>query len=195
MACGCVDSSCSCVINGANGITVSGSGSAGNPFIIDGAGVTGPTFAAVNGGGLTITPGGTAGHTPTFTIDIDPASTAPVSVSGSGLRVDCCAPGAQPVDTVAADTLLVEGVHFTVLVDNTAMPIEIDLPLTPTHGTRFEIKDYGNSGAGNSSVNAITIDPNVGDTIEAVASYVMNTGDGEAVTIVYDSLISNWVIV
>lgn len=89
MACGCVDAGCTCVIQGAGGIGVTGSGTSGNPFIISGVAVTGPTFAATSAnGGITITPGGTAGHAPAFTLVLDPASEAPLSVSGTGLFVE-----------------------------------------------------------------------------------------------------------
>lgn len=40
MACGCVDGSCSCVITGGPGTTVSGGGTAGNPFVISSVGST-----------------------------------------------------------------------------------------------------------------------------------------------------------
>lgn len=34
MACGCSDDSCSCVIQGANGIVVSGAGTVDNPYVV-----------------------------------------------------------------------------------------------------------------------------------------------------------------
>lgn len=99
MACGCVDS-CNCVLQAGANIVVSGAGTAGNPYIISTSLGISPTFAATNpSGGIAITPAGPQGHTPAFDLDIDPSSTAPVSVSGAGLKVDCCGSGLGSVFT------------------------------------------------------------------------------------------------
>lgn len=104
MACGCVDS-CNCFIQGANGISVTGSGSAGSPYVITAPNET--LFNATNTDGtIDIIPGGTAGHTPVFNLNLDPASTAPVSTSVAGLRIDCCSTGdgiASATDTFSID--------------------------------------------------------------------------------------------
>lgn len=89
MACGCAETGCPCIITGAGQTTVSGSGTVLNPFVISSP--VSPTFAATNPlGGILITPNGTLGHAPALDITIDPASTAPISVSEDGIRVDCC---------------------------------------------------------------------------------------------------------
>lgn len=88
MACGCSDG-CDCVITGAEGIGVTGDGSATNPYV-----VVPPAEIEWEGtnsdGGITITPGGTNGHAPVIDLNLDPASPSALSVSEDGLSVDCC---------------------------------------------------------------------------------------------------------
>lgn len=93
MACGCSDSSCTCLVQGNGTTTVSGAGTVANPYIVSSS--AGPTFAANNpGGGLTITPGGTQGHSPSIDLDIDPASPAEITIGPDGLSVECCSAAA-----------------------------------------------------------------------------------------------------
>ena len=191
MACGCAENSCSCIINGAGVTTVSGAGTVANPFVVSTA--ASPTFAATNPlGGILITPNGTLGHAPALDITIDPASTAPVSVSAAGIKVDCCATGTGPVEIIDVDTDL-NTTHFTVLVDNTLNPITVTLPAVPAAQQRYEIKNYGNGGAGNAAINNITIDPN-GANIDGVAGNIVISNDttgSDTVIIVWDG-VSAW---
>jgi len=74
-------------------------------------------FSATNAdGGIVITPGGPYGHTPNFDLKLDPASPAPLSVSGAGLSVACC-PGGGGEATTVSDTgtvdLNIAGVDIT----------------------------------------------------------------------------------
>ena len=119
MACGC-DDTCNCLIQAGPNVFVSGAGTFDNPYIITAASET--TFIGNNtDGGIEITPGGTAGHTPTFNLRLDPASTAPVSVSGLGLRVDCC----DVSDAYSLDlTVGVETFNDTGGIDYYYVPIE-----------------------------------------------------------------------
>lgn len=106
MACGCSDNSCSCVLTGGTNVTVSGGGTAGNPFVINSASATPETaWTGTNAdGGITITPGGTDGHAPVIDLNLDPDSPAALSVSGAGLSVACCGGGggASGVDFIGA---------------------------------------------------------------------------------------------
>lgn len=101
MACGCADNACNCVVQGINGLTVTGSGSVIDPYLISAGAET--TFAATNtGGGIDITPAGTAGHTPQIELVLDPASPALLSQGVDGLSVACCViPGGEGGDFVA----------------------------------------------------------------------------------------------
>lgn len=184
MACGCAESGCTCVLQGAGTVVVSGAGTVANPYIISSS--ASPLFAATNpGGGILITPGGTLGHTPAFDLVIDPASTAPVSVSEDGLRVDCCPPGpvVSPVDIVDEDTLLTDDMQV-VLADTSLIGIELTLPATPTEGQRYEIGYYLLNFANN-----ITLEGNgntIGDGI--ATSYLVVSA---AITLIWDG-VSNW---
>lgn len=85
-ACGCTEA-CNCVLQGINGITVSGSGQSYDPYIIGPPAET--PFAAVNTDNtIGITPGGPYGHNPVVNLIIDPASTATVTKTVDGLRID-----------------------------------------------------------------------------------------------------------
>lgn len=81
-----------------------------------------------------------------------------------------------------------------ILVDNTAGPVEVTLPSAATV-FQITIKDYGTGvgGAftGNSSVNIITITPDGMDTIEGLANHLLDTTDGESITLVSDGS-TNW---
>lgn len=70
MACdGCTDV-CTCVVQSGENITVTGSGSNVDPYIVNAAGVSETAFAATSSdGSIDITPAGTAGHTPDLTVD------------------------------------------------------------------------------------------------------------------------------
>lgn len=96
MSCGC-QNQCLCEIEGADGIVVVGDGSTATPYVISPPAET--VFDASNvDGAISIVPGGPFGHEPVLGIIIDPASSAPISLSGSGLRIDCCDPGGVVAD-------------------------------------------------------------------------------------------------
>lgn len=184
MACGCADTTCSCIVEGANGNVVTGAGTIADPYV-----VTGGTFAATEGDGIEITPGGTAGHEPEIAVKVDPASTAPVSVGPDGLLVDCCVLTAEleTVDSTPYDPAAPAGTTLTLLVDNTAIPITIRLPAAPAAGQRIEVKDYGNTGAGNAATNNITINGSVfGNDIDGAAADYVILDDGDSATFVFD---------
>lgn len=187
MACGC-PSSCTCSVQGINGVTVTGDGSVANPYQISPP--TETVFAATADDSIDITPGGTNGHTPNFAVRIDPASPAAISVSPAGIAVACCASGTAPVDTVVVDTLL-DASYQTVLVDSSAAPVTVTLPAAPTAGMRFEIKDYGATGAGFTTTNAVNIDPN-GNNIDGDPSVRTLVSDGDALTLISNG--SDWAI-
>lgn len=94
MACGCSDDSCTCVVQGELDVAVSGSGTVGDPYIVS---HDETEFAAIEGDGIEITPGGAHGHEPEIEIKLDPSSTADVSVSEDGLKVDLPTDDSIPV--------------------------------------------------------------------------------------------------
>lgn len=85
MACGCSDDTCNCIVQDGGDIVVSGTGTAGDPYIVT---FTETTFDGQEGDGIEITAGGTKGHEPTIGVKVDPSSTADVTLSPAGLKVD-----------------------------------------------------------------------------------------------------------
>jgi hypothetical protein len=190
MACGCVDNSCACVVTGGSGVVVSGNGSAANPFVVSSAGGADPAWTGINtDGGITVTPGGVNGHSPVINLNLDPASPAVLSVGVNGLSVACCA-SISPIAILDVDSTL-DSSNELVLVDNTLNPITIMLPATPNAGANLIIVDYGNSGAGNSTANNITVDPNGNNISTSPSNYILNL-DGVFVKLVFDG-IDNWI--
>lgn len=90
MACGCSEA-CNCFLDSSDTVAVSGSGTVGDPFI--------PVVVADPDGGLVAGVVGVA-------LVIDPASTAPVSVSAAGLLVDCCGVAVMDSPTIDFDIAL-----------------------------------------------------------------------------------------
>lgn len=185
MACGC-PSTCTCTVQGINGVIVTGDGSIANPYQISPPPET--LFAATSDDSIDITPGGTNGHAPNFAVRIDPASPATISVSPAGIAVACCASGTAPVDTIVVDTTI-DASYQTVLVDSSAGPVEVTLPAVPSAGLRFDIKDYGPTGAGFTTTNAVTINPN-GNNIDGDPSIRTLVSDGDAFTLISNG--SDW---
>lgn len=95
MPCGCIDT-CNCCIDDSETIAPTGSGVPGDCYAL--------TVIADPEGGLTTGAAGVA-------ILIDPASTAPVSLSGAGLLIDCC-----PSFTAVADS---DTIDFSILGGDT----------------------------------------------------------------------------
>lgn len=179
-------------------MVVSGAGTFENPYVITGPDANAPesVFAGVAGDGIDITPGGPAGHTPTIAILVDPDSTAPVSVSPTGLRVDCCSPN-LPLSIVSDLSVIATYESQTFLADNSSNGVDIFLPPTPTAGTRIEVKDYGEGTGGpftgNSTVEPITIvaDTGAGELIDGFPTFTFDSSDGQAQMFVFDG-VSNW---
>lgn len=180
MACNC-GGVCACVLSGANGLTVTGSGNAGDPYVITPPSET--AFTAANtDGGLFIAPGGTNGHAPVINLRIDPTGTAPVSVSPSGLKVDCCNLGGTSLVVIntPASTLLLD-IDQVVLVDASGGPVVVSLPASHTAGRQIHIKDANNSAAN------ISIDSDDGDLIDGALTDTFNT-NGESAMYVSDGV-------
>lgn len=136
MACGCTES-CTCIIVGINGITVTGNGSSGSPY----------------------------------------------SIGQSALN--------DTVTTVTIDTTLTNAQSgVVVFVDSTAAPVEITLPAAPTSGVRFIIKDYGATGLGNTSVNAVTVNPGANNIDGLPGPFLYGPSDGDSHTFVSNG--SDW---
>lgn len=90
----------------------------------------------------------------------------------------------EPVSSVSTNTVI-DNTYKTVLVDTTSSPITVTLPATPAVGQLYEIRDFGNSGSGNASVNNITIDRN-SKLINGLTSDLTIDTDGDAVTIIFE---------
>lgn len=167
MACGCIDSSCGCVVTAGTGITVTGSGSSGNPYIISSSGSETPFAATSSNDAIFITPGGTNGHTPDFEFVLDP-STDPgcAQITGDGLFIDCGAGAGSsvPVSIVVVNTVVGTG-NQVVLADTDGGILTVTLPPAPAVDQRVEIKNYGSSG------NLLTIDPTPNDVDNVAGSY------------------------
>lgn len=192
MACGCVDNSCLCVITGGSGVAVSGSGSVANPFVVSAIpGASETSWTGTNtDGGITITPGGTNGHSPVINLNLDPASPAPLSVGVNGLSVECCS-GTSELSIIDTDTTLSPGSQ-AVLVDNSTTPVTVDLPTGSPAGTTVRVKDYGNGGTGNAATNNIFVDPDT-ETIDGIAGVYTISDDGNAFDFVADG-IGGWAV-
>lgn len=129
MACGCSDNSCSCVINGGTNVTVSGGGSAGNPFVINASSAE-TTFAATSTDhSLVITPGGTDGHAPNFDLHIDPDSPSAITVTTAGIAV-AAGGGSSTQLFKSADQFITIGDGTT--GGDTATPIPMIAPISIT---------------------------------------------------------------
>lgn len=190
MACGCADNSCSCVITAGNGVTVSGSGTVDNPFVV--SAIPGGSETAWTGsntdGGIGITSGGTNGHSPILNLVLDPASPATLSVSEDGLSVACCdaEPATPAMRIIDEDTVLDDTDNF-VLVDTVAGAITVTLPAVPAAGQEIHIIDYGNSGMGNATANPITIDFN-GMNLYGTPGSASISADGASTKVLFDGV-------
>lgn len=174
MACNC-QTKCNCYVSGANGNVVTGTGEAADPFV-----VTAPNeelFAASNvDGTIDITPGGVAGHSPVIDLVIDPASTAPVSKSPLGLKIDCCGVAGTgfTVVTLTSPGGIVGDTDLIVLADSASGLVTVSLPATHTAGRIIKVKDIGL----NASVNNITINSADADLIDTVlTATIFDDGD------------------
>lgn len=82
MACGCGDR-CTCSVVGGEGVTVTGSGDATDPFIVS---APETVFAATSAGNtIAITPSGAAGHSPNLDVNISPNAGNVIQNAGNGL--------------------------------------------------------------------------------------------------------------
>lgn len=90
------------------------------------------------------------------------------------------------IKTVSADTTIDESCEL-IIVDTTVTGIIITLPLTPTDGTFFYIKDIGNA-----TLNSILIDGN-GINIDNAATYTINT-NSDYTKVIYCSTNNKWFI-
>lgn len=87
---------------------------------------------------------------------------------------------------------LATGSYRTVLADTTSSSISITLPASPLVGEVYEIRDSGNSGAGNASVNNITVvRGDLGHAIDGVTADLVITENGKGVTLAFDG--TNWI--
>lgn len=103
MPCSCYDP-CACSVEAGALITITGSGDVTDPWTIS---AQETSFNPTGTNGIAITPSGPGdfGHSPTFEIEVDPSSTAPVSVSPNGLKVDCCDGGSSLASVTDTDTV------------------------------------------------------------------------------------------
>lgn len=148
MACGCVET-CPCCVTDSNTMSFLGSGAIDDCF--QGTVIVDPL------GGLTTGDDGVG-------ILLDPASTAPVSLSADGLRVDCCEAGGNNVSTANVDTLLTVD-NDIVLIDTGANDVEVALPASAPVGTRIDIKWLSDGGF------TATISPNGNDLDGSGSAY------------------------
>lgn len=83
--------------------------------------------------------------------------------------------------------------HRTILVDTTSGAVNLTLPSSPLTGQTYEVKDTGNSGAGNASTNNISITPDPADRIDGapVGVPLILNQNGQGVALVFDG--TNWV--
>jgi hypothetical protein len=169
VACGCA-SVCDCLLSGIDGVAITGSGAAADPYVISPPPET--IFDATTDGSIDITPSGPYGHEPHIDVKIDPASTAPVSISAAGLRVDCCGGvGGSNTSTVSTDYDAVQGIDHVILVDSTGGPVTVTLPSPPTLGEEYVVMDK----FGQSDTNNITVVGDGGELLNGAASKVYST--------------------
>jgi len=93
---------------------------------------------------------------------------------------------------ITTDTTLT-GDERTILVDSSGVvtDLTVELPLTPTTGQLFVIKDVGNDGSGASDVKPIIIDPN-GSDIDGSGPITLDV-KGDAYTLEYSG--SGWRVI
>lgn len=134
--CGACSDSCNCTVIGGENTVVTGTGSGTDPYVVT---TSSPSWnGASPGGSIDITNlAPDAGHSPELDvrladggglqlggdgvqIQVDPGSTAPVSLGANGLRVDCCdgGSGLAPDDTDSIDMDITGGlVSGSVITD------------------------------------------------------------------------------
>ncbi len=107
--CGCLGR-CDCSVTGGNNIQVTGSGDFNDPFVVNA--LDSPTFQATSvDSSIELIPGGPLGHQPNIEVRIDPDSTAIITTSPSGLRIDTDSGGSAVAvaDTDSVDLTLAAG--------------------------------------------------------------------------------------
>jgi hypothetical protein len=122
---------CDCLIEGAGQVSVSGSGDVADPFII--TGLETPFDLTSLSAALVVTPGGSDGHEPSIDLAIDPASTAPVSVTPQGLLIDCCSAAGSVSPDICNDlTDVGNGLYADsgLTVVSAGSPTQVDIPTT-----------------------------------------------------------------
>lgn len=142
MACGCSDEACNCVVQGNGDVVVSGTGTAGDPYIVT---HDETVFAAVENDGINIIPGGPFGHEPEFELVVDPDSTADVTLGPDGLRVDI--PTGDPVPQAAFHAgMMMEWGGTTATVPDLWLPCDGSLQLTATYPDLFAAIAHEHNG-------------------------------------------------
>lgn len=103
MPCGNLNT-CPCVVVAGLNVTVTGSGTSTDPYVVSSTFVE-TTFAATSSDlTLSITPGGVAGHNPDLGTRLDPAGNVTLTKTAAGIRADYVPTGVQSVvDTFSVD--------------------------------------------------------------------------------------------
>lgn len=150
--------------------TASNVGTVANGLFKQKTGVNLEFKSLIAGSNITITPG---------TDDVTITSSAPPGFIGTIVNVSS-----------SPTTLLSTQDGNVILVNTTTIPITLNLPITPTSGQRFVIKDErGTFGA-----NPVTMTKSASHTIERLnAAYLLEANFGSW-TFVFDG-VSNWVII
>ena len=134
--CGCVGT-CDCFIEGAGLVSVTGTGDVTDPYVVTG---TQTDFDLTPlSGALVVTPGGVQGHAPSIDLALDPSSTAPVSITGAGLKVDCCDAEALAISTNDCNEVFDDGLGLYV---DSGMSV-----VAPGAATQVDIPSTGNTSA------------------------------------------------
>lgn len=118
-----------------------------------------------------------------------PSAGASATALASSLGLKC-----RTVTSGASTTLVVSADYLVIIAKTVGSATTVNAPAgTPPDGTRFEIKDAGNGGLGDSDTNAITFAPTGGILVDGLSNFVFQQRGG-SFAVTYCTSINQWTV-